>query len=199
MQKGCFTSAAETLPLLRCLSLGLRVSNEFVQVNLILDCPVVAMICLLSYSVEVWLSLIRTNADQKHHCLGAPGWLRPLSILLWTWIRSRFQGLVNSSPASSSALSVQNLLGMLSLPLSSSLSPSCGLCFSQNKETNKFKKTLHCLCSGTHIPYLVMISELKPSVSEAKQKMKRVRKILCPFYCQPSMKRLYMRFKNAQA
>ena len=63
----------------------------------------------------------------------APGWLSQLSIRL-----SILAGVVTSrsverSPPSGSALTVQTLLEILSLPLSLPLSNSCALCLSQNK------------------------------------------------------------------
>ena len=49
---------------------------------------------------------------------GAPGWLSLLSIWLLTLAHVMISWVVNSSPTLSSVLTVQNLLGILSLPLS---------------------------------------------------------------------------------
>ena len=55
---------------------------------------------------------------KKEECLGAPGWLSRLGVWLLISAQVMISGLVRLSPVLGSALTVQGLLGILSLSLS---------------------------------------------------------------------------------
>ena len=69
---------------------------------------------------------------------GVPGWLSWLSIRLLVSAQVVISLFVGSSPVSGSALTIWNLLGILSLSIS--LSVSLSLSLSQNKQTKKTEK-----------------------------------------------------------
>ena len=70
-------------------------------------------------------------SDLKELSPGAPSWLSQLSIQLLISAQAMISRFMNSSPASGSLLTVQSLLGILSLPLSAL--PLLAFCLKINK------------------------------------------------------------------
>ena len=67
---------------------------------------------------------------KKRGSVGAPGWLSQLSVQLLVSTQVMISWFVSSNPALGSALTVQSLLGILSLSLPLCPSPALPLCFS---------------------------------------------------------------------
>ena len=72
----------------------------------------------------------RANQAQKSYVKGMPGWFSQLSIQLLISAQVMISPFLNSSPTQGSALTIQNLLGLLSLSLPLCPFPICILSLS---------------------------------------------------------------------
>ena len=89
------------------------------------------------YSISHFLCCQNLPQYSKLRTAGASGWLSWLSVQLWISAQVKISWLMGWSPVSASTLTAQNLLGILSLPLSLCPSPThvcaLSLSLSQNK------------------------------------------------------------------
>ena len=98
--------------------------------HFILSPPALPIYLATTFSLSRQWKLQETlHAYVLNKCLGVPGWLSQLSVCLLTSAHVMISQTVGLSPALGSVLTVQNLLGILSLP-PRPLSLSCALSLS---------------------------------------------------------------------
>ena len=93
----------------------------------------VSTFCLIEW---LWTEISKQKFIKKSVTLGTPRWLSPLSVCLLISAEAMISWFVGSSPASGSALTVRNLLGILSPSLSLPL-PCCSLSLCLSLSQNK--------------------------------------------------------------